>query len=112
MTTCNILKAILLSFSVALSQNEVVITTDPAVPASLGYPLTLTCTVSVAGLTTIEWTESRVNSANNELNVNLSAGISTLRIPFVLSADLGDYTCTAVAGSRYSDTITVTASGK
>ena len=79
---------------------------------SLGSSLTLTCTVSVTGLTTIEWTESRVDGTNNELNVNVSTGTSTLTIPEVLSADLGDYTCTAVAGTTYSDTITVTAKGE
>ena len=100
------------SLPLAYSQNEVVITSDPNVPALLGEPLTLTCMVSVTGLTAIEWTESRVNGNSNELNINLSAGTSTLTIPSVLSADLGEYKCTATAGSTFSDTITLTASGR
>ena len=94
----------------AFSQNEVVITADPALPASLGKPLTLTCTVILSGLTEISWTESRVNGNGNQLSTNLTTGISMLTIPAVLSADLGEYMCTATAGTAFfSDVITVTA---
>ena len=86
------------------------ITADPAIPASLGMPMTLTCTVVLSGLTEISWTASRVNGTGNQLSTNLSTGISTLIVPDVLSADLGEYTCTAMDGTAsFSDVITVTA---
>lgn len=96
-----------------LGQNEVIITSDPVLPASLGNALTLTCTVSLTGVTSILWTSSRVTGTSNQLRTNLSNGTSTLTIPTVLSADLGEYTCTggnANIGSNYSSSITVTAS--
>ena len=102
-----------LSFPSAFSQNEVVITADPALPASLGKPLTLTCTVVVSGLTEISWTESRLNGSGNQWSTNLSTGVSTLTGPAVLSDDLGEYMCTVTDGIAYfGDVITVTAIGK
>ena len=89
------------------------ITTDPALPASLAEPLTLTCTVTLSGLTEISWTDSRVDGTSNELSTDLSTGVSTLTIPDVVSADLGEYMCTATDGATsFSNVITVTAIGK
>ena len=99
-----------LSFPSAFSQNEVVIAADPTIPASLRKPLTLTCTVILSGLTEISWTETRVDGTGNELSTDLSMGVSTLTIPVVLSADLGEYMCTAMAGTAvFSDVIIITA---
>ena len=89
------------------------ITPDPPLPAALGFPLTLTCTVTVtSSITEIQWSEDRVTGTSNELNTDLSAGTSTLTIPAVLSADLGDYMCTAMAGTSFSHTINVKATSK
>ena len=104
---------IVLSFPAAFSQNEVIITTDPALPASLGESMTLTCTVTVSGLTEISWTDSRVDGTANELSTDLSTGVSTLTVPDVVSADLGEYVCTAIASTTsFDDVITVTAISK
>ena len=104
----NLLNA--LSFPSAFSQNEVVIAADPTIPASLGKPLTLTCTVILSGLTEISWTETRVDGTGNELSTDISTGVSTLTILVVLSVDLGEYMCTAMAGTAvFSDVIIVTA---
>ena len=95
------------------SQNEVVITADPALPALLGKPLTLTCTVTLSGLTEISWTDSRVNGTGNQLSMALPTGVSTLTVPVVGSADLGEYMCTAMDGTgSINDVITVTAISK
>ena len=96
----------------AFSQN-VMITANPALPASLGKSLTLTCTVTQNGLTEISWTNSRVANTTNELSTDLSTGVSTLTVPVVVSADLGEYMCTAMIGTTsFDDVITVTAIGK
>ena len=101
-----------LSLPAAFSQS-VIITTNPALPASLGKSVTLTCTVTLSGLTEISWTNSRVTNTSNELSTDLSTGVSTLIVPDVVSADLGEYMCTATDGTAsINDVITVTAIGK
>ena len=108
---CMILTPALCSlfFPSAFSQS-VIITADPALPASLANPLTLTCTVTLSGLTEISWTDSRVTNTSNELSTDLSTGVSTLTIPDVVSADLGEYVCTATDGTASINyVITVTA---
>ena len=103
----------ILSPPVSESIDAVVIIAQPDFPIELGARLTLTCSVDAIGLTDIIWTENRIINTNNEVETNISNGVSTLTIPFVLSQDLGSYSCQAVAGSIFNiDTATVTATSK
>ena len=90
-------------------QNQVIITSDPVLPAPLGDTLTLTCNVNVTGVTSIMWTTGGITGTSNQPRTNLSAGTSTFTIPSVLSADLGEYSCRVTTGdSFFIDKITVT----
>lgn len=90
-----------------------VITAQPGLHVELGDLLNLTCSVDANGLKEISWTESRVTDTDNKVFTNLSAGVSTLTIPTVLSADLGNYSCQAIADNIINvATATITAKSK
>ena len=97
----------------SVSVQSVVITAEPDFAVTLGDSLTLTCSVVATGLSEIVWTRSRVTNTTNQVFTNVSAGISTLMIPVVLSADLGNYSCQATAGTNIGiDAVTINASSK
>ena len=102
-----------LSLSPLASIQSVVITVEPDFAVQLRDSLTLACSVVATGLSEIAWSGSRVTNTTNQVFTNVSAGTSTLTIPVVFSADLGDYLCQATAGANVRNaTITLSASSK
>ena len=87
------------SLLASASIESVVITAQPGFQAELGEPLTLNCTVVATGLEEIIWTGNGLTKNDIEITTNASAGVSTLTIHAVFAADLGHYSCEAVAGS-------------
>ena len=88
------------------------ITAQPGFQVELGGPLNLTCTVFATGLEEIMWTGSGLTNNDIEITTNISAGVSTLTIHAVFAADLGLYSCEAVAGTIVRNTSAITTNSK